>query len=443
MRHQQPIPTGTRGSVKQKPSLPFITDSHGIALEQLGKTFSETRPLAILIGEGKSDASFLIRRFLDGIVDDVTVVRMTEPCTDAIAGMREIIHAIGFAAKDMGLADLHNVFKMFLSSQKTHHQRTIICIEEAQDSGRWMHDMVRRLVEMEMQGNFGLMVLLSGRPGLNDLLSEPPLNTICAEVGRRMVLEPFNLVETREFVRWQIESAGTADVGHVFEYDAITLIHELCAGVPDAISILCTKCRELAARADTAQVTTGIVKKAGNILHLGPTVQLSDAETAIMEVGDMSPQKGRLIIRRNGEVIQEQPLNRERERILIGRDKLSDICIASDLVSRHHALIVISSKGVTLVDLGSTNGTFVDGSEIKQCTLQDHQVIGVGDCQIEYVAGDERQAGFVDVDSTNDFEPDNADPASPGSDLDADLHLLELELEPDKTTVSSGRRARK
>ncbi len=98
MRHQEPIPTGVGGSVKQESSLPFITDSHGIALEQLGKTFSETKPLAILIGEGKSDAGFLIRRFLDGIGDDVTVVRITEPCTDAIAGMREIIHAVGFEA---------------------------------------------------------------------------------------------------------------------------------------------------------------------------------------------------------------------------------------------------------------------------------------------------------------------------------------------------------
>jgi pSer/pThr/pTyr-binding forkhead associated (FHA) protein len=174
-------------------------------------------------------------------------------------------------------------------------------------------------------------------------------------------------------------------------------------------------------------------------------VQLSDAETAIMEVGDMSPQKGRLIIRNDGEVIQEQPLNRERERILIGRDALSDIRIAADLVSRHHALIVISSNGVTLVDLGSTNGTFVDGREIKQCELEDRQVIGIGDCQIEYLAGDERQPGFGDVDSTNEFKPDDADAESPDESLDAELHSLELELEPepDKTKVSAGRRARR
>ncbi len=106
MSHQQPAPTALGLSVEKEPSLPFITDSHWIALDQLGRAFSESRPLAILIGEGKSGASFLIRRFLADIEGDVTVVRITEPYADAIAGMREIIHSIGFESKDMSLADL-------------------------------------------------------------------------------------------------------------------------------------------------------------------------------------------------------------------------------------------------------------------------------------------------------------------------------------------------
>jgi len=70
-------------------------------------------------------------------------------------------------------------------------------------------------------------------------------------------------------------------------------------------------------------------------------------------------------------------------------------------------------------------------------------VIGIGDCQIEYVAGDERQAAIEDVESTNEFQPDDADSESPDEGLDAELHSLELELEPDKTKLSAGRRARK
>ncbi|MEE8078953.1 MAG: FHA domain-containing protein, partial [Pseudomonadales bacterium] len=127
-----------------------------------------------------------------------------------------------------------------------------------------------------------------------------------------------------------------------------------------------------------------------------------------------------------------------RERILIGRDELCDIRIASHLVSRHHALVVNSSQGVKLVDLGSTNGTFVDGRKIKQCALQDSQVITIGDCTIEYVAGDDQQAGFGDMDPTEKFEQDNTGPASPGKGLGSEMQLLELE--PAKTKISSGRR---
>jgi len=386
MSHQQLAPTGPALWVEKEPTSPFIADSHHVPLDHLGRAFAEGRPLAILIGEGKSGASYLIRRFVAGVEDDVAVARITEPCSDAIAGMREIMRGIGFDPKDMSLVDLENVFTMFLSTQRTHHRRTVICIEETQDNGWWMLDMVRRLVELEMEGKFGLMVILSGRPGLNELLNEPPLDAICAQAGQRIALAPFSLAETREYIRWRVESAGTADVGQAFEFHAITLIHELCAGVPDAISTFCCKCRELADKKGMATVTTDLVKEAGKLLGMVSMMQLSDDETVSVEVYKAGPQSGRLIARANGDVIQEVSL--DRERILIGRDELSDIRINSHLVSRHHALIIKSPAGVTLVDLGSTNGTSVDGRHIKQCELKDSDVIVIGECKIEYVAGD-------------------------------------------------------
>ena len=230
MSHQQVAPTGPALWVEQEPASPFVADSHHVPLDQLGRAFAEARPLAILIGEGKSGASYLIRRFLAGIGDDVAVARITEPCSDAIAGMREIIRAIGFDPKEMSLVDLQNVFSMFLSTQKTHHRRTVICIEETQDNGWWMLDGVRRLVELEMEGKFGLMVILSGRPGLNELLNEPPLDAICARAGQHITLSPLTLAETRAFVRWQIETAGPADIRQVCGIDAVHLVHDLRTG---------------------------------------------------------------------------------------------------------------------------------------------------------------------------------------------------------------------
>jgi len=173
-----------------------------------------------------------------------------------------------------------------------------------------------------------------------------------------------------------------------FEFDAIPLIHELSAGVPDEVSNLCTKCLQLVDEEDTTPVTTDLVKRAGKLLRLPSTMQQSDAKAGSVEVNGASSPTGRLIARMNGEVIQEQSL--DRERTLIGRDERCDIRLMNSPVSRRHALVVNSSNGVKLVDLGSKNGTFVDGRQIKQYTLQDSDVIVVGDCRIEYVAGDNR-----------------------------------------------------
>ncbi len=49
---------------------------------------------------------------------------------------------------------------------------------------------------------------------------------------------------------------------------------------------------------------------------------------------------------------------------VIGRDPSAAIWIESSLVSRRHARIVVSESSVTIEDLGSRNGTFVNGRRL-------------------------------------------------------------------------------
>lgn len=48
----------------------------------------------------------------------------------------------------------------------------------------------------------------------------------------------------------------------------------------------------------------------------------------------------------------------------IGRSDENDILVASPLVSRHHARLTADKEGCTLTDLGSGNGTFVNGERV-------------------------------------------------------------------------------
>jgi type II secretory pathway predicted ATPase ExeA len=372
--------------VETRSSLPVLGHSHHDALDHLSRAFAEARPVSILISEWDSGASYLIDDFVADLGGDVAVVRITKPCSDPIAGMREVISAIGFNSEKTSLADLENDLTAFLSAQRDNHRRTIICFEETQDQAWWVLERVRRLVELEAKEQFGLMVILSVRPSLSEFLSEPPFDVICVHAGQRIALAPFTLVETTEYISREIEAAGIPDIGQVIELDAITLIHELCEGVPDSIDSLCCACIQLTSEEDTAPVTTDLVRKVNKQLQQEPMTQQLDAEARPERVIGASISMGRLIARMNGVVVQEQILNHRN--ILIGRGSQCDIPVTGRMVSRLHALVVSSTTGASLVDLGSTNGTFVDGRQIEQCTLRNGDVITVGDCTIAYVAGD-------------------------------------------------------
>jgi pSer/pThr/pTyr-binding forkhead associated (FHA) protein len=313
----------------------------------------------------------------------------------------------------MNLTDLEQILKMFLIYQQTHNLRTIICLEETQDNGKWVLDRIRRLVEMEKKDAFGLMVILSGRPSLNDLLKDPPLNTINAVGAKRIMLAPFALAETNEYIRRRVEGTGASEVDEVFTFNAITAIQALTSGIPDEIADLCSKCLELADMEAADPITAGLVERASKLIRLATMVQTSGAaEQEVQALEEKNQSSARLIAFVNDTFAQEQKLNGGH--VLIGRDELCDIRLDSVQVSRHHALVVNSSMGVKLVDLGSTNGTIVNGHTIRKHTLQDNDKITVGDCSIEFVAGDGHRSWYFDVDPTVTLEPNKVGKTSSG-----------------------------
>ena len=73
----------------------------------------------------------------------------------------------------------------------------------------------------------------------------------------------------------------------------------------------------------------------------------------------------------------EFPLQPNRE-IVVGRSSELDMVLVEDMVSRKHAKIITTDTQVIIQDLGSTNGTFVNGEKIKKARLKEGDRILVG-----------------------------------------------------------------
>jgi len=80
----------------------------------------------------------------------------------------------------------------------------------------------------------------------------------------------------------------------------------------------------------------------------------------------------------------------EKNVLEIGREQPADVVIPAPTVSARHALVNISDEGVvTVTDLESTNGTFIDREEIEPMRAQE---LRVGS---QVIFGDEHLANFV------------------------------------------------
>ena len=61
------------------------------------------------------------------------------------------------------------------------------------------------------------------------------------------------------------------------------------------------------------------------------------------------------------------------------RTRDHDICIPSRAISRDHARLVVSARSVTVIDMHSANGCFVNDEPVKRHKLRESDVLRIGD----------------------------------------------------------------
>ena len=113
----------------------------------------------------------------------------------------------------------------------------------------------------------------------------------------------------------------------------------------------------------------------------------------------------KLILSMDGLVLKEIPLTKERT--TIGRKPHNDIQIDNLAVSGEHAVIVTILNDSFLEDLGSTNGTLVNGNTVKKHFLQNNDVVELGKYKLKYIAepGAAQPAEKADFEKTMVLRP--------------------------------------
>lgn len=384
--HVRPIATESPAAVPDRdadPELLAADDQQAVA--DLVSAFKDSRPVALVTDRGRIRSERVILRFLGTTAEDVTRIRLEEPCSDSLALLTGIVRAIGFKTKDFALRDLESIFRMFLSFQRTHRRRTVVWIQDPDRYAAEALGKVFEFIDLEPAERYGLFFVLAGAPELTESRDSNLLDAIVERAGEPIEIAPLAPEQARAFVMQQVESRDFADATLVIDSEAIARLHEISEGICDTLSGLCDLSLKIAEDASEFPVTASIVGKAASELGLRTDHRDASAEDeTVAEEFFATDTAGKLVVRKSGELLCEFLL--ESDIVTIGRDKHNTLTIPSLYVSRHHALVTRGEAGVLVQDLGSTNGTVVNGRRIQTQMLEGGDAIVLGDCRIEYVA---------------------------------------------------------
>lgn len=99
-----------------------------------------------------------------------------------------------------------------------------------------------------------------------------------------------------------------------------------------------------------------------------------------------------------------------RDITIIGRQQDCDVCFEQKSVSKQHCVLVKSHGIVMLRDLGSTNGTFVNGQRVRRAALVADDSVTFANVKYQLVQPKVAPPAHVDIDTrTQQLGPDDLD----------------------------------
>ncbi|WP_449406612.1 FhaA domain-containing protein [Nocardiopsis trehalosi] len=129
------------------------------------------------------------------------------------------------------------------------------------------------------------------------------------------------------------------------------------------------------------RIRSGVVR--GTTLEGG---EIRQEPNHVAHASPQAPGRPRLLISPGGAVTegtsashgQQQSFELNAQVTMLGRGTDCDLRLVDNGVSRHHAEIRIDGDEAALIDLNSTNGTFVNGQQVKRARLVDGTRISLG-----------------------------------------------------------------
>jgi type II secretory pathway predicted ATPase ExeA len=361
------------------PRFLYASEQHGYAIASIRFAVASRDPIVLVTGEIGSGKTTLLNRVLSELDEGVVVARINHTRLSAEELLQLVLVEFGIEAFDKGKAELLTRLRRFVEQQAAAGRHVLLVIDEAQNLSPDLLEELRLLTGIETERQKLLSIVLLGQPQLSRVLDAPELEQLRQRCRLRIHIDELTVEEVGNYLRHRMSVAG-GDYEQAFAPGLEPLIHRYSRGLPRLINVLCdtalTACLVEHEPRVTPEVLDAVVREL-QWAERGEALPEERPETAAAQA------TARLEIGHRGHRVGEVALSDSH--YVIGRDPNCEIRVDDKFFSRRHAAISREDGQWVLLDLGSTNGTWVRGQRVRKCVLTHGDEIEIGKHRLTFL----------------------------------------------------------
>ena len=243
--------------------------------------------------------------------------------------------------------------------------------------------IINTLAAVEVDDRFALKFILAGTRATQNLIESDGMTNVAGREPGSFTMQPLSAKETTIYLHARLKAAGREEADTIFPFDVCDRLREQSGGWPGMLNLFALEAIKRSSGfpisvADTRPAKQGDAPvKQAKVPAREDKAAVSAADLPVLGAKDRATRRPpSLTVTKNGKVVTEYTF--KGNKVLLGRSDFVDVIVDDDYVSKVHAIFLLYSDALVLLDLNSSNGTTVNSAVTKKTILRSGDILSLG-----------------------------------------------------------------
>lgn len=271
-------------ALQPDPDFLYLSANHRTALSFLEYGILNHAGFSVITGEVGAGKTTLLRKILQETDRALTVGFIAAPHQAFGHLMQWVLMGFRLDSTGKDTFGMFQEFTKFLLTESERNRRVILVVDEAQNLDVPMLEQLRLLSNVNVGRQQVLQVVLSGQPGLRELLRREELVQFAQRILVDHHLGPMDERDTKAYIEHRLRVAGGAP--SLFTDQACALVYRASGGIPRLVNQICEMALVYGFAERSDRITSRIVTEAYHDKRQGGVVPLRAGIAMPVPAGD-------------------------------------------------------------------------------------------------------------------------------------------------------------